>query len=192
MTNSRKTGRTCSTCSVGIFDQSKSGRCRTCNLLHANTNPELNKRRAETVRNRCKTDPSYRARKVAVMNRNRDAAIAANPEKWTGPDNVNRLLSYITCPKWQANRKAALVAFNKRDRLPWLPNEYRAQYRDMTRSLKFSAPEAKAIILDDIARKEARLSPFERQERALAQGGKLIANDAAPSPYAAQAKWNVG
>ena len=38
----------------------------------------------------------------------------------------------------------------------------------------------------------ATLSPFERQERALANGAKLIANDTAPSPYAAEAKWSVG
>ena len=38
----------------------------------------------------------------------------------------------------------------------------------------------------------ARLSPFERQERALANGARLIANDATPSPYAAQAKWSAG
>jgi hypothetical protein len=66
----------------------------------------------------------------------------------------------------------------------------------MVSNRHFKAHEAKKIILADIAAKAAKISPFERQERALARGGKLVANDRGPSFGEAidygEAKWEVG
>jgi hypothetical protein len=89
-------------------------------------------------------------------------------------------------PETEARRIAALVEANRRRvYLPWLPpehrEEYRAQYRSMVSNRKFKAEEARQIILADIRAKTAKLSPFERQERALARGARLVANDIKPS-----------
>ncbi len=64
--------------------------------------------------------------------------------------------------------------------LGWCPPERRAEYRHLTRDKRIKAADARRIILDTIAAERARaenLSPFERQERALRKGAKIIAND---------------
>lgn len=84
-------------------------------------------------------------------------------------------------PETEARRIAALVEANKRRvYLPDIPGEYRKEYRSMVSNRGFRADEARRIILAEIAAQKAKLSPFERQERALANGAKLVANDRAP------------
>lgn len=85
-------------------------------------------------------------------------------------------------PETEKRRLAALVEANKRRvYLPWCPPEYHAEYRRMIMHRRFKAHEAKAIILAQIKADLAKLSPFERQERALRNGAQLIANDQKPS-----------
>jgi hypothetical protein len=79
--------------------------------------------------------------------------------------------------------------------LSWCPEAYREAYRAI-RAKGVPVPDAKRIVLAQHRADEARLSPFERQERALARGGKLVANDRGPSFGEAvdhgERRWEVG
>ncbi len=69
-------------------------------------------------------------------------------------------------------------------KMGWCPPAYRADYLYFTRRLHLKADEARRLVRDQIkadkARVEARLSPFDRQMRALERGAQLVANDARP------------
>ncbi len=78
----------------------------------------------------------------------------------------------------ERRRIAALVAANRRRAYnPWLPREYHAEYRRMVSNRGFTATEARQVIEAQIKADNAKLSPFERQERALAKGAALVANE---------------
>lgn len=98
-------------------------------------------------------------------------------------------------PETEARRIAALVEANRRRiHIPWLPREYHAEYRNMIRNRRFKAAEARAIIEAQMKADERKLSPFERQERALRAGATL--QDNAPitrwSPAADELRKKLG
>lgn len=183
MTRTRLQGRKCSDCEIGITDQSTTGKCKRCFMRGVGSDRETISRRAATVKYKCRTVQGYLANKARVVNANRNKAMLANPERW-------ELFWSDLTPEQEQRRRAALIAFNKRDRLPWLPDDRRDDYFTLIKNRRFTAREAKEIILNEIAAKhraaEARLSPFERQERAIQRGGQLVANDTVPSLYDAR------
>ena len=182
-------GRQCG-CGKIICDKGKTGMCKSCHARFVSSDPASSAKRAASVALYAKQNPGAmreRARRAGATKR-------ANPEMLETLRRQMRaiqLLSYT--PEAMARRDPADRGRKAtRTKLAWCPAEYINEYLWLCKSKCLSTKDAKAIILEQVAAVEARLSPFERQERALAQGGKLIANDAAPSPYAAQAKWNVG
>ena len=184
-------GRTCLDCPADLPDRNTSGRCRRCFLRHGNSDPAFTARRLNGLR----ASPVMQAGSPLRSATARKAATArmANPEyvAW-----LRAHMRDVVAPR-------GLAAIAKMDRtdigkrqseqlMAWCPPEYRDFYRYIKRHKGLGKPEAQAIIRAQIKADEARLSPFERQERALARGGQLVANDAQPSLYAAQAKWSVG
>lgn len=68
----------------------------------------------------------------------------------------------------------------------WLPTEnrdaYLAEYRRLRFTHQIPAPEAKQILLDQIATDKRRLTPFERQMLAIGAGAQLIAKPILQKP----------
>lgn len=196
-----KLGRTCD-CGQRIPDNNKSGRCRACHYRNFAADPEIRQRSAETHRQRLRSDPAYRAKKARVVAENLRAARINNP---TARDNLRaaaiRNLAKAYTPEAKALKAANNAPGYQRhlERLyAWCPPEKKAFYHWLVRYGKQRAADAKRIILDEIRiereRAEARLSPFERQERALQRGAQLVANDRGcsldrPGVYAAEDKW---
>jgi hypothetical protein len=170
--------RRCS-CSKRITNANRSGLCKSCLMRSLNADPALMKQRGETQSRILRENPYAYARKCATLARNRQCRSVESMRS-----AAVRLAVYRT-PENEAKRVAALIEANKRRRHAWLPEQYRADYFSMLKSRGFRAAEAKAIILAQVAadkvRAEASLSPFERQERALANGARLVANDQKPS-----------
>lgn len=174
-------------CSKRITNGNVSGMCKRCLMRSLNADPELAARRAESQRRRLREDFSYYVKKCATLAENRDKAFARPEVMAKLRDNAARLAAFRT-PENEAKRIAGLIEANKRRRHDWLPDEYRPLYFRMLRNGHgFRAPEAKQIILAQIKAERdrhqadiAKLSPFERQERALAKGAQLIANDSGP------------
>ena len=182
-------GRQCG-CGKIVSDQGKTGMCKSCHAKFVGSDPIARAKRAASVAQYAKQNPGAmreRARRAAATKR-------ANPEmleKLRRQMRKIQLLSFT--PEAMARRDPADRGRKAtRTKLAWCPAAYINEYLWLCKSKCLSTKDAKAAILKQIAAVEARLSPFERQERALAQGAKLIANDAAPSLYAAQAKWSVG
>lgn len=182
--NRYKRGRTCGGCGKSICDQNKSGRCRPCNVRHMNADPVTRMQRGETVRRKCQVDPLYRARKASVAIANKNSAML-DPEKRANMAASWRAnLAKAFTPEALAKREAVFPETMRRRserQMAWCPAEYREEYRRLVISKHIRASDARQIILDQIKADEAKLSPFERQERALAKGAQLVANDQKPS-----------
>lgn len=186
----------CADCGKTLSFKNESGRCASCFAKLVNADPELTKRRADGLRHKIATDPMFAAKLRAVaaemgFKAGRDPELRKRRVahgKWMWENVLSR-------PDVRAKNLAAVKGNGPKQSaywMGWCPPEYRDEYRFLTKTKKLSRPEAQAVIFAEIARKEAALSPFERQERALQRGAQIVANDAAPNPYAAQSKWSVG
>jgi hypothetical protein len=182
-----KLGKKCLDCSKGLRDTNRCGRCKRCELRRANADPEYQARRLEAVRN-CE-------QLKAGSELRRQAAIKAARTRLTNPEYrawlVEQMRTVVAprsqTPEAQAkcDRKAAGAKISEHY-MSWCPMEYRDTYREIKRKNALNKDEARAIIFDLIhtdrerAKRKARqsnLSLFERQERALANGAGLAAND---------------
>jgi hypothetical protein len=80
------------------------------------------------------------------------------------------------CNSPEAKRKAGRSRTNTV--LAWCPEAYRPEYRRLVLSNLVRAPEAKRIILDQVARDETRrvaaMTPHERQLERVRNGAKLV------------------
>ena len=196
-------GRTCSDCSTAISNISKSGRCRACNTARKNKDPEQTAKRMAGKREAMKDPIKYaRACQVARDNIRKAMADPVRRAKAVERGKVKAALHFNT-PEGRAwaNRPEVRARAGKtlsETRMGWCPPDYRQQYHDLMRLRVCSAEEGRNLILEQIAKdkRETNLSPFERQERALARGGKLVANDRGPSFGEAvdhgERRWEVG
>ncbi len=146
-------------------------RCRKCSV----TNPEANAKRAASISRHARDNPAairVRAKKAA-------ASRIANPESL---EQLRRTMREQIQPKsYTAEAMARRDMYDRarkalHTKFPWCPAEYLDEYRKLTNSQKLSAAEAKDIIQAQIKADRARMSPFERQERALANGAALVRN----------------
>jgi hypothetical protein len=198
-------GRACSDCSTAITNFAKSGRCRACNTARRNKDPEMTAKRMAGKR-RAMSDPIKYARACQIARDNIRRAMA-DPEKRAKAVERGKVKAalHFNTPEGRAwcNRpevRARAAKSLSETRMAWCPPEYRAQYFELMRLRLCSAAEGRQFISDQIAKDRARLllreSPFERQDRALARGAKLVANDRGPSFGEAidygEAKWEVG
>lgn len=183
MSCTRILGRKCE-CGTPIFDQSKSGRCKPCNVRHMNSDPETRRRRGETVKRKCQSDPLYRARKASVVLANKNAGMSDPAKRANMMASWRRNLAKAFTPEAIARKLANQPEGNRKlseRRMAWCPPEYRELYHFLVGPKKLRMAEAKELIAEEISRDLAKLSPFERQDRALANGGTLVANDQKPS-----------
>lgn len=147
--NRHKLGRTCSICGKPIMDANKSGLCKSCGMAEANKDPELRRRRADTLKRRSGAGGDLHGAKCAALAL---ARAARDPEALR-----ERGLKLATA--FSANeplRRARHAEAMRRKRHPWLPEEYRDLYKSMLRSGGYRAPEAKRIILEQVRADERR------------------------------------
>lgn len=150
MSKHHKLGRVCSTCPTPIYDKSTTGQCKPCWLRDSNSDPELRRRRAETLRRlSSKGGPLYHKKCKALAK----ARGARDPD---GLRERGRLLAE-NFSNHSEKRRVAHAKAMKNLRHKWLPEEFREQYKSMLRSGGYRAPEAKAIILEHIERQKQRI-----------------------------------
>lgn len=182
-------GKTCGDCSARLSNITTSGYCRSCIRARFNKVPEMAAKRAEG-RRRSMSDPLKYARACALARSNIRKAMA-NPEtrarfvedgKRKAAKYYPALLASVRDPE---QRKAAGRRISEA-RLAWCPPEYRDTYRHLVNSKNCTAAEGRALITAQIAADKERelnaLSPFERQMKALENGGKIVANINRPAP----------
>jgi hypothetical protein len=183
-------GRTCAGCPIPISNYAVTDYCRSCARARNNKIPELTAKRAEGKR-RAMKDPLKYARACQVAKANIRKAMA-DPVKRAKFVELGRLkaATHFNTPEGRAwcNRPEVRERAGRslsETRMAWCPLEYREQYKQLTRLKVCTAGEAREMILEQIERDRVRarsnLSPFERQERALARGAQLVANDQKPS-----------
>jgi hypothetical protein len=197
--------RGCSDCSSLIRDDNITGRCKRCATIYSNSLPEMVERRKAGWQRRL-ADPIKRARLVQTAAANSRKAMT-DPVKRARAQELARGIyrKYLDTPEVRERlRDPEIQAAKGRKitalRLAWCPVEYRPDYLRLIYSKRIHKGEAKAIILAqveaDASRIEARISPFERQDRALARGAKLVANDRGPMFGEAvdhgEGKWEAG
>lgn len=159
----RKLGRTCSSCGIGIIDDSTTGQCRPCWCRAYNSDAENMRRRGERQSEILRTDPEAYARKCATIAKNREKAFA-NPFFMAKLRAHGRHLKSLRTPEAEARRAASVIAANKRRRHAWLPDAYRDEYVRMIQNRRFKAKEAKRIILDQIAADARRSGNGDERE----------------------------
>jgi transcriptional regulator with XRE-family HTH domain len=152
---------------LGRTEEAVATRCR---VLGAH-NPEAARANSAAGVRAVRADPVRGAqirRKIgAAYDPDRRAAAADRMRQ------VNARRQYAPLPQERKERiRAGATKFHRR-KWAWLPDAYREQYRRIAK--KTCAAEARRLILEQIAADEARLSPFERQMRALTKGAQLVA-----------------
>lgn len=184
MTISHKQNRHCD-CGVAVSDQSKTGRCRACNLKRMNADPEMRRRRGETVTRKCQTDPLFHAKKANVVLANKKAGMNDPVKRANMLASWRANLAKAFTPEALARKLAAQPEGNRKlaeQKIAWCPPEYRELYRLLVGPKKMRMAEAKELIAEEIRRDLAKLGPFERQMRALERNpNALVANDIKPS-----------
>ncbi len=179
-------------CGKTLGRKNVTGLCKSCFTRRQNADPAFQERRLKAIADKW-AEPGYRAKMREVT---REVGIKAgqNPfitaqRRKLGHQTWERLFT----PEVRAKTlKAVSERAGKTLRarwMAWCPEEYWPEYRRLMKIKKLPMVEARAIIFDlmrvERERKAKRpadhLSPFERQERALERGGKLVANDARPS-----------
>ena len=172
----------CLDCGTPITATSKTGCCIKCGNRRRWADPEFRAKRIAGIHRKWRDDPLWAARKKASLTAAVLAAQQANPEKWRQLGFAH--IGNLTSPEAKAKQIAAVKAagWKATERhLGWCPEEYRNDYRHLVNWKHIKAAEAKQIIIAQIKADEAKLSPFERQQRALERGGRIVANDASPS-----------
>jgi hypothetical protein len=183
-----KFGPTCSECPSPIGKASKSGRCKSCAMKLMHSDPEYSERRNAATREANRRPEARAQRRATAIARYSDpanrkamsdackAALAANPERaaWRKQHGADVLRAFhargeFDWSAWHRERNAQAFA--------WLPEDKVEEYRSLR--IKVGAEQAKAMILDGIARVErkriAAMSPFERDMERLRNGAGLIA-----------------
>jgi hypothetical protein len=148
----------CSDCGVGITALALTGRCRRCALAICNADPDAGRKRSEGMLRRHAADPAEKARRAKIMNRNREKAMTdpAVRAKLSaiGHANINNLLKPETRAKILATRAQAGKAYTEL-KLGWCPPDLRAEYKRLYRGTKLTSADARAIIEQKIADREA-------------------------------------
>lgn len=182
----------CVDCGIGITRASGTGRCRACLNKFRAKDPAYRAAQKAGIRRKWDTDPAFRAKMNGIAAENSRKALE-NPEWRAYLRERGKKLYHevLKRPDVMEKCKAAVRANSykvREARIGWCPPEWRDEYYHLTVTKRFLAAEAKRIILAQIEQDRKRkaaaaetLSPFERQERALARGAKLVANDTAPS-----------
>lgn len=135
MSNRYKLGRFCQ-CGATIRDDNNSGKCKPCGMRASNQDPELRRRRSETISKLCRPGgPLHEQRR-------RSCAIARKARR---------------TEEWKVRGVHAAAARERaREKMAWLPDDWRQTYRKMIHCGHYTAKQAKRIILEHIATEERR------------------------------------
>jgi len=178
-------GRVCAKCPKPIRNSNQSGQCRSCLLLGRRDDPEFQRRRVEGVRRKLRDDPLYAARMRENMRRvGKEAGQDPMLREKRSARGREIYATILSTPEVRVKVKATRVAVGKKlsdQRLAWCPEHLRGEYLFLIRRKRIKAVEARQLILAQHAADEAKLSPFERQMRALERGAKLIEVGEGPS-----------
>lgn len=180
---------TCIVCNGRIGSRNKSGRCKKCQLDFINSDPDVETKRRNSYRNRMATDPLFNAR-MREHARQMGLRAGQDPEVRARRVAFGKHIHATVLSRPDIREKTLRAVREKSGptqherKLAWCPPEYRAEYLRLLNNGKLRKAEAQRVILDQVAadkrRELAKLSPFERQQRALERGAQLIANDAGP------------
>lgn len=185
--------RHCCDCGTEISRSAK-GRCRPCGAAYVNGSAEIKARRADAIRAKFR-DPNHAA-KMRVVARENGKKASQDPlhRQWLKANGKRLYRDILSRPDIREKNIAAIRANSHKITehfLGWCPPEWRDEYRYLIRTKRMLAAEAKAVILAQITaererarraavREAEKLSPFERDELALKNGAKIVANDRAP------------
>lgn len=178
-------GRKCLGCESPIRDHAPGERCRRCSTIALNADPEFQAKRLAGLRSAAALQPGTEQRRRA--GRKSAQKRMANPFYTAWLKNLVKNVVQPASQTAEARAKRDDAAAGRKiseRKLSWCPVEYRSEYRRLVVSKGIKAAEARQIILAQIKADRAKadnLSPFEKQERALARGGQIVANDQKPS-----------
>ncbi len=164
-------------CGRTITARSVSGLCKPCNAARLGRDRAARAKAAATNRARSAT-PEGRAKA-------RDTALRAMVTRKSRPGAIEALrasgrrlgLSRVgnaACPAGSEVRRNA-GRKSSETKMAWCPPEFRETYQWLRQTKQMRAPEARAVIEQEISVRAARRTPFERQMEALRQGAKLVA-----------------
>lgn len=149
----------CIECGGRITRQSKTGRCRVCASIHVNKTDELKLKRAEGIRRKFQ-DPEHRAKMAKVAIRNGQKG-AADPEHhaWLVRRGYE-LTKILQSPEVRARNqspecRARAGRSVSETRMAWCPKEYWEDYRFLVRSKRMLAADARRMIEQKIADRQA-------------------------------------
>jgi hypothetical protein len=173
-------------CGKTLGRRNTSGRCALCALAELNADPEHQAKRLAGIKRKFEDDPAYAA---AARERCRRVGLKAGQDPELRARRVEagreRYANILSRPdireKAIASIKARVGAKLRARALSWCPEYLWPEYQYLRKVKRLPAAEAREIVLQEHARREAALSPFERQMRALEKGAKLVATDARPS-----------
>ena len=180
----RNLGRACSVCGTSICDSNRSGQCKPCNLRTLNADPDIARRKGESLKRRHREDPLELARRQAQMRQNVRTAMSRPEVREAWVARARKSFPLMWTPEALAKKKAGHAAAMRRRaerQLAWCPAHKRERYEELVYTKRWRAADAKATVLAEIRAELESLSPFERQMRALERGAKIVANDARPS-----------
>lgn len=201
-------GLTCADCSTPIrATRNRAGRCSRCILISRNADPEYQAKRAAALSVKW-SDPNYKA-KMRAESRAHAIRLAKDPRvraarRRAGKAAIARLFEPEVRAKTLKAVSERAGKTNSERRMAWCPAEYRHLYRYLVKTKRIPGSEARKAVFEQVkadreraaTKPEESLSPFERQERALARGAKLVANDRGPSFGEAadygERRWEVG
>lgn len=162
MSKHRTLGRVCSACTTGISDKSTTGKCKPCFMRMSNADPEMRRRRAQTLSRRCSRGGDLHKQRLEGL-----AKARAARDMEALRERGHTLVANF--PAHEEKRRANHAAAMRKRRHRWLPDEWRELYKKLTRSRGYTAPEAKAIILEHIELQKQR----RKREREARKAAKL-------------------
>ena len=167
----------CSVCGKQLDRKATSGLCKPHFVERLNARPDRSAKLSEAAK-RFNARPESRAIRCAAA-RKAVATKRANPELMA---KLARNMREIAQPASMTPESLARRNWAERGpkisatKLSFVPADYRPLYRQLI--LKdVKKADAIRMVRDQIAADNARLSPFEKADRALERGGTLVAND---------------
>lgn len=157
------TQRSCSDCPAPISRNAK-GRCRKCAAVYVNSDPEIQRRRAEGHAAKF-ADPVFRAEQAARLKANASTQRAVELRRERGKVQARDVLFRpdVRASAMRPEARAQAGRSVSERVLGWCPPDRRDEYRAMVRSKQATAAEARRMIEETIPGTQAH-------------AGRMIAN----------------
>lgn len=141
----------CSSCYKPLGRGNKSGMCRSCVCQRLNTDPEMHARKVAGTRKKYE-DPAWVAAKRAKLIEIGRRPDVIEKRRIRGREHAKAVLTRPDVWNRTQTPEARARAGRKRSEtvMGWCPPELRDEYRDLVRSKRIPAAEARAIIEERI------------------------------------------